>query len=975
MATVINTMYPPQIGGSGTFAPSFPVSWKDAGENKFVVDGDAEVLFSISQYNSITNIKGVHVTCVNMASNVNALDASTGVYYIPFDKIEQASTGEYSLHITSLANTDVNSAKMKGEGFTTGMYYKVQLRFDQTKEGTKAGPLTEEYLSTNLKNFSEWSTVCLIRPIGTPVVLLNTWGDIEDDTVPSFNKGTIPIAGNVSFYVRNTSDSKMSYIDSTEQLESYKIKVYSDKTGELMTETPTIYCQDGKSINYALDVEGYSSSAGDKFHIIMDFVSVNQYKWSSKEDDMPFSISSYSRNDSFKPTITVESLKDDGAVRVHITNKIAIRGFLCLKRTSAESNYETWESLDTRFVNSAVDYTYDDMTVCSGIFYRYSIQLVEPETFSTGTAIEGRCTKAYKSNKIMCDFYDAMFYRLGRQVSMRYDFTISSLKPVVNRSKVDTLGGKYPKFVENAQMRYKQFSISGIISSQTDPNVRFFKKSDLYGVAMQDMDSYNKEEAIRDNYDYYWERGFREEVVSWLNDGEPKLMRTMTEGNVCVMLTDISLTPNKVLGRRICSFTATAYEVESGISLDTLVELGIHSVGEEKAIKDYENSKESSGETGTIVVTKLSQLYNTSPWIEKVEGNTHMVLNSDVAEVIVNKKMSDLGKGILKKYQYKPGSLKLKDVKIYFHNKPHVFYVDSDGALQPHEYTKTSYGSVRPEESKTNEESLLIGYRFSLNGKTIFVNRDGYYQIPSSIEIDKLGFPDAKRGEDDCDVVTLDYVVTHERVIDRSNADFSDGTMSVYKTVAGQVNGRFYPEERLGDRIYNRYAYKEQVKENDVVTQTKRYKMEYWKGVSLEVDPYAVFAVEFEDDFEYKYFTVGESGIFNIEDGFPCEDLYFKGIKIFRRKGNSNITLGEFGLSGKDENGNSQPATLVDLSKAVPGYVYTVNGKTKYYSLDKKWYNFEQVKESNYEAGIIDAVVSGNVNYVGEILVSTMIGG
>ena len=110
---------------------------------------------------------------------------------------------------------------------------------------------------------------------------------------------------------------------------------------------------------------------------------------------------------------------------------------------------------------------------------------------------------------------------------------------------------------------------------------------------------------------------------------------------------------------------------------------------------------------------------------------------------------------------------------------------------------------------------------------------------------------------------------------------------------------------------------------------------------------------------------------FNIEDGFPCEDLYFKGIKIFRRKGNSNITLGEFGLSGKD----NQPATLDDLSKAMPGYVYTVNGKTKYYSLDKKWYNFKQVEGSNYEAGIIDAVVSGNVNYVGEILVSTMIGG
>ena len=338
--------------------------------------------------------------------------------------------------------------------------------------------------------------------------------------------------------------------------------------------------------------------------------------------------------------------------------------------------------------------------------------------------------------------------------------------------------------------------------------------------------------------------------------------------------------------------------------------------------------------------------------------------------------MSDLGKGILKKYKYKPGSLKLKDVKIYFHNKPHVFYVDDDGNLQPHEYIKTSNGVVHPPESTKDEESLLIGYRIVLNEKTIFVNRDGYYQIPSSIEIDKLGFPDAKRGEADCDVVTLDYVVTHEREIDKANADFGDGIMSVYKTVAGQVSGRFYPEERIGDRIYNRYAYKEQTKEGDVVTQTKRYKMEYWKGVSLEVDPYAVFAVEFEDDFEYSEFTVGESGIFNIKDGFPCEDLYFKGIKIFRRKGNnSNITLGEFELSGKDKDRNPQPAALDDLSKAVPGYVYDVNGKTKYYSLDKRWYNFEQVPGSNWEAGIIDAVVSGSVNYVGEILVSTMIGG
>jgi len=50
-------------------------------------------------------------------------------------------------------------------------------------------------------------------------------------------------------------------------------------------------------------------------------------------------------------------------------------------------------------------------------------------------------------------------------------------------------------------------------------------------------------------------------VSEFLYDGQPKLFRSATEGNFIIKVMDVSLTPNATLGRRIVSFTATAYEI------------------------------------------------------------------------------------------------------------------------------------------------------------------------------------------------------------------------------------------------------------------------------------------------------------------------------------------------------------------------------------------------------------------------------
>ena len=49
--------------------------------------------------------------------------------------------------------------------------------------------------------------------------------------------------------------------------------------------------------------------------------------------------------------------------------------------------------------------------------------------------------------------------------------------------------------------------------------------------------------------------------MEFLYDGEVKLFRSPTEGNMLIRVMDASLTPNQQVGRYLWSFSATAYEI------------------------------------------------------------------------------------------------------------------------------------------------------------------------------------------------------------------------------------------------------------------------------------------------------------------------------------------------------------------------------------------------------------------------------
>lgn len=1002
MATVINTLYPPQIGGSGTFMPAFVID--EDGK------GTAKVRFSISPYNTADSIKGVHVTCVRMDSNLNALDAPTGVYCISLDALEKDGD-EYLLPIGSNGeHSDVTQPDLVGQAlmydkFVPNTYYKVQIRFDcnaslPLADGTKGGNLDSDYLAKNTDVFSEWSSVCLIRAIGTPKLVVTGFSKdpgtlYDEDDIPVFTRGIIPISGTVSFD------------PSGEQIESCKVTVKPLQTEDVLVQTGIIYCFNNK-ISYKLDTEGFSTTQGSKFEATLEITTENQYKFS---ESFQFELGEFSRNDLFKPTIEVESLPDNGAVRVTVENYTAVSGVLLIRRASSLDSFSDWETVHATFINGPINLSYDDMTVCSGVIYRYSATLETAEgTYSeeedTFNVTKRFFTKAYKSEKVIPDFYDAMFYRLERQIAIRYNFSISSYKPVVNRTKVDTLGGKYPRFVENADLGYKQFSLSGMISSQEDPDYKFLSREQYYQDNLRDITRYNSDNEVRPAYDFFWEREFREELLKWLNDGEPKLMRTMTEGNLCVMLTDISLTPNATLGRRLYTFTATAYEVEDGTDLATVMSLGIHSNGADEA--ELQLGKSYSAGKSVSKIEKVGQLYERVP--AKKIGDTYETSSDVVDSVIENIKWKFSKGGLYLGHTVE--NAYVRDVKVTFLSDPHLYtYTNDDiedwsGAAynsrsnrpvskDPNKTTTafvTGMTTHQPDKNHDHKHgtALMSGYRMQLNGKDIFVNIGRYYQVPSEVKVNSLSFPSvAEKDEENRDIVTIDYVLGYDDVLDRSLLPSTTENMTSYKSVFGQISGVYQPGERLGDRVYDRYAFTEKVDGKEI-----SYAMDYWKGISLETQPYAVFQIMFEDDTEYQKIVVGPSGIYNIDDGFPCEDLYFEGIKIFRHGCNRDskddvpdtqsvsceretLTAGEFYFGG----------TLKYRKEAQPGRVYIINdeGDMQFYSLDKRWFDFEPEPKMvpyqntgsnvvnykpnrNPKAGIINSPVNAFLNYSGTIM-------
>ena len=412
MANVLNTLYPPTIS---TFLPAF------------VNTTEVFIYFSLSPYNSSSQIKRVHVSLTSQLNNENAFNNLSGIAFK--DLKYDTSSGMY--YIT------ISPTELKNNTFNINQFYKVQLRFDaysgdaSSLLGNEAG--ITEYLLSYQDYFSEWSTVCLIKPILQPNIQLKPFDLYNGDTPQSFNKGIISISGKLFFGDGSVTE--------TETLQSYKIQILEPETEDVVLESPTIYTGDNidpNDINYKIDLQGLNTDTNTEFIFKIIISTKNQYVTSKQWD---FQIADFLDDFSFDPKLTVEMDNEEGIATLRVVNIQTVFGTIYIKRGSSIDNFESWEDFYIEKVAGDIDLTLEDNTVSSLVWYRYSIQMENSV---------GGLTRVYRSDIFMPEFYDAILSRGKQQFKIQYNYSISSFKPVVNRAKVDTLGGRFPKFAENA---------------------------------------------------------------------------------------------------------------------------------------------------------------------------------------------------------------------------------------------------------------------------------------------------------------------------------------------------------------------------------------------------------------------------------------------------------------------------------------------------------------------------------------------
>lgn len=525
MAININ-LYPPIVD---TYVPAFLV---DSGTDKDI----CRIYFTLSQFNTMSDIANVQVSIRSQYTNLSVLNKTKYPSEIMLTSIqEDATKTSDDKYYIEIYKTDI-----QGGQFEINQYYKVQMRFthkDAAEQSLSTPQAIDGWLAANINLFSEWSTVCLIRGISTPQLAVSGF-TIEGGKISWANHNPI-IYGALSF-----KDE-----EETERLKSYQVRLY-DNNNQLLTDSGIQYI-DTNSFSYGLK---YNFVAGASYKFTIECTTLNLYS----------AIASYEfttateENEILDISFSAETDEENGRIILTMKKSEVTNGFtgdLILRRTSNKSNFTIWEDLKTYSYNNAttIKETFSDTTIESGVWYKYYLQKLGDDS--------NKASVKYIKSPLMVIFDDMFLTTKDRQLKIRFNPTVSSFKRTIQESRTDTLGSQFPFVRRNGNADYAQFPIGGLISFQIDESDLFTSLEELFGEHLYLYTSHNDNKRITEANDIVYEKLFKDKVIEFLYSEQPKLFRSATEGNFIVKVMDASFSPNATLGRRIVSFTATAYEV------------------------------------------------------------------------------------------------------------------------------------------------------------------------------------------------------------------------------------------------------------------------------------------------------------------------------------------------------------------------------------------------------------------------------
>lgn len=645
-----------------------------ASQPAFVSASSYAIKFTMPELVSLSSIGHIQIKITKQSNNASIVKTEKypdGIIYKKKSDINFAN-GEVNILDSDLA----------APGWQQDTYYKVQMRFgaDSDLSWLNEGNLKEFYNwkttqitnnTTTYQTFGEWSTIMVLKCIDKPIIIIpneqssSSNGNVQFDsilhavdTITPLLSGSYGCISNepvdkyrFRIYKNQSTDETNLFLDTgwlqhnvtKDNISLDKNWLQENQIKDLIGKTPAVLSTDKYRFKQAL-------SENEQYTLIYSVITKNGYEGSSNPSYFEVIPSRLNQLTGMSLEVydhTNALTNEEGCMVLAIDFKDSISGNFIIIRTDEYSNYTYWEDLCYFTVIGTKNIVYKtDYTIESGIKYKYAIVKENSAGYRSIPLMEKDAPARW------VDFQYNYILGTKGHIRLMYDNTIQSFKKNVQQNKQDTLGGKYPTITKNGYAYYSEFQVEGLISIEQeitdyiDADGFKFKAGDcLVGADKICFSAYSKDNYfhraddsdevgevftyqvnnleninnLTDDY-YFVERKYREIIIDFLNDGKYKLYKSPTEGNILIVLTDVSLTPKEELGRLVYSFSATAVEVDEP-SLKNLNEFNLINIGE---------FQEQIGDTKTIC-GQVSGLFTESDDImQAIIKNCHQVIdNSD----------------------------------------------------------------------------------------------------------------------------------------------------------------------------------------------------------------------------------------------------------------------------------------------------------------------------------------------------------
>lgn len=379
------------------------------------------------------------------------------------------------------------------EMLRVGQYYKIQLAFIGL---------------SGVKDIGYWSTVSTIKCVARPSV-----------TIANFNANDANIFSTeiIGEYIQDTSTG-----DSSEKVYSYRFQLF-DSEDNLLDDTGVCLHNSSADISSNSSTDTFfcyrELNEGESYYIVYSVTTINGLSIASSkyqiiavesippEQDITLVVTNGLEENDYTKEIPKGGFADwypweEGVIKIYpdfvknveteISSKATLTGNFVILRSSSKDNFKTWQEvrrfrLKDEIPSKKIIYDY---TVEQGITYRYALQQYNRQQFYSKKIYSYKRDPLTRQiikdsdglavyNDIIADFEDMFLYDGKRQLKIRFNPKVNSIKNDLQEQKIDTIGSKHPFIFRNGNVCYKEFPIAGLLSFQLD-NAAFFITDEDY---------------------------------------------------------------------------------------------------------------------------------------------------------------------------------------------------------------------------------------------------------------------------------------------------------------------------------------------------------------------------------------------------------------------------------------------------------------------------------------------------------------